>query len=70
MMPLTYANLNEEVVIRKIRGKADVVRHLENLGFVTGSTISIISSLNGNVIVKVKDSRIALDEQMARRIMI
>ncbi|MBR4711243.1 MAG: ferrous iron transport protein A [Clostridia bacterium] len=70
MMPLSYANPGEESVIRKIGGSPEVKKHLENLGFVVGGTATVITSLNGNVIVKVKESRVAIDEEMARRIMI
>ena len=70
MMPLSYANPGEEAVIRKVGGSPEVRKHLENLGFVVGGTATVINSLNGNVIVKVKESRVAIDEDMARRIMI
>ena len=65
-MPLCYANPGEESVIRKIGGSPEVKKHLENLGFVVGGTATVITSLNGNVIVKVKESRVAIDEEMAR----
>ena len=70
MMPLSYAAPGEESVIRRIGGSPEVKKHLENLGFVVGGTATVIASLNGNVIVKVKESRVAIDEEMARRIMI
>ena len=70
MMPLSYANPGEESVIRRIGGTPEVKKHLENLGFVVGGTATVITSLNGNVIVKVKESRVAIDEEMARKIMI
>ena len=70
MMPLSVANPGEESVIRKIGGNPEVKKHLENLGFVVGGTATVITSLNGNVIVKVKESRVAIDEEMARKIMI
>ncbi len=70
MMPLSYANPGEESVIRKVGGSPEVRKHLENLGFVVGGTATVITSLNGNVIVKVKESRVAIDEDMARKIMI
>jgi len=70
MMPLSYANPGEEAVIRKVGGSPEVRKHLENLGFVVGGTATVINSLNGNLIVKVKESRVAIDEDMARRIMI
>ena len=70
MMPLSYATPGEESVIRKIGGRPDVKKHLENLGFVAGSTVKIITALDGNIIVKVKESRIAISDEMARKIMI
>lgn len=70
MMPLTLANLEEDYVIRKIGGNDEIKRHLENLGFVVGGNVAVVSSLNGNLIVKVKESRIAINQDLARRIMI
>ena len=70
MIPLCYADPGEESVIRKIGGSPEVKMHLENLGFVVGGTATIITSLDGNVIVKIKESRVAINEEMARRIMI
>ena len=70
MMPLSYAVPGGENVIRRIGGSPEVKKHLENLGFVVGGTATVITSLNGNVIVKVKESRVAIDEEMARKIMI
>ena len=70
MIPLIFAEKGEEQVIKKIGGSDEVKRHLENLGFNVGGTVTIINSLGGNVIVKVKESRIAINEDMARRIMI
>ena len=70
MMPLSFANPGEESIIRKIGGSPEIRKHLENLGFVVGGTATVVTSLNGNVIVKVKESRVAIDEEMARKIMI
>ena len=70
MMPLTLDNVGEELTIQKIRGKPDVKKHLENLGFVVGSTAKLITALNGNVIVQVKETRVAISEEMARKIMV
>lgn len=70
MIPLVYAGKEEEQVIKKIGGSDEVKRHLEELGFTVGGTVTIINSLGGNIIVKVKESRIAIDEGMARRIMV
>ena len=70
MMPLCYADPGEESVIRKIGGSPEVKRHLENLGFAVGGRATVIASLNGNVIGKVKESRVAIDGEMARKILI
>ncbi len=70
MMPLTYSEKNKELIIRKIGGNEDVRRHLANLGLTVGGTLTVINSLCGNVIVKVKESRIALNEDLARKIMV
>ena len=70
MIPLSYAGPGEEAVIRKIGGNPEVKKHLENLGFVVGGSVKVITALNGNVIVKVKESRVAISDEMARRIMI
>lgn len=70
MMPLTLAGLGEENIIRKIGGKQEVKAHLENLGFVVGGAVTVISSVGGNVIVNVKDSRIAVSREMAQKIMV
>ena len=70
MMPLALADVEEESTIKKIGGSPEIKRHLENLGFVVGGTVTVITSLAGNVIVNVKDSRIAISEEMARKIMI
>ena len=70
MMPLNVALPGEENIIRKIGGIPEVKKHLEDLGFVVGGAVTLLTVLNGNVIVNVKESRIALDADMARRIMI
>ncbi len=70
MMPLPFAETGEEYLIRRVGGTPEVKKHLENLGFVVGGAVSIVNSLNGNLIVKVKDSRIALDGKMAEKIMV
>ena len=69
-MPLSYATPGEEAVIRRIGGRPEVKKHLENLGFVVGGNVTVITALNGNVIVKVKESRVAVNDEMARKIMI
>ena len=70
MMPLTLANDGEEAIIRHIGGSPDVKRHLEDLGFVPGENVRIISRIGGNVIVVVKDTRLAIDQAMAAKIMV
>ena len=69
-MPLALANIGEEYLIRRIGGSPDVKKHLENLGFVVGGDVSIINSIGGNIIVKVKESRIAISKEMAMKIMV
>ena len=70
MMSLSLANIGEENLILKISGNPEVKKHLEDLGFVAGGTATLISSMGGNVIVKVKESRVAISEEMARKIMV
>lgn len=70
MMPLTMARTGETVTIRKITGKDEVRQHLAEMGFVVDSDVTVISEVAGNLILQVKDSRIALDKSMANRIMI
>lgn len=69
-MPLTMAKTGETVTIRKITGKDEVRQHLAELGFVVDSDVIVVSEIAGNLILQVKDSRIALDRTMANRIMI
>ena len=69
-MPLTMAKTGETVTIRKITGKDEVRQHLAELGFVVDSDVTVVSEIAGNLILHVKDSRIALDRTMANRIMI
>ncbi|MGP1442196.1 MAG: FeoA family protein [Anaerovoracaceae bacterium] len=70
MLPLTFANIDEDCIIRKVNGSPEVKKHLENLGFVEGGTVSIISKTEGNLIVNVKGARVALNKEMASKIMI
>lgn len=70
MMPLTFANVGEENTIRKVGGNEETRRFLENLGFVSGAKIMVLSQIGGNVIVNVKDSRVAVNAEMASHIMI
>ena len=70
MMPLALANVGEENMIRKVGGNAEMKKHLEDLGFVAGGTVTVVSEIGGNLIVKVKESRIAISREMAGKIMI
>ena len=70
MMPLSLAVPGEENTIRKIGGSLEIKLHLENLGFVVGGNVTVVTTLAGNVIVNVKESRVAISEEMARKIMI
>ncbi len=70
MMPLTLAQLGEDNIIKKIGGKPAVKKHLENLGFVVGGEVRVINKLGGNVIVSVKDARIAVSQEMAGKILV
>lgn len=70
MMPLALAAVGEDNTIKKIGGSQEVRQHLENFGFVVGGNVKIINALAGNVIVNVKETRIAISEEMAGKIMI
>ena len=69
-MPLIFANAGEENIIKKIGGKQEVKQHLANLGFTVGGTVTVISEMAGDIIVKVKESRIAISKEMAQKIII
>ncbi|HIT04930.1 MAG TPA: ferrous iron transport protein A [Candidatus Caccocola faecipullorum] len=69
-MPLTLAGIGEKNVIGRVGGNEDTRRFLGNLGIITGAEITVISAIGGNVIVNVKDSRVALNEDMARHILV
>ena len=70
MMPLTLASIGEVNVIKRIGGSPEIKKHLENLGFVAGSNVSLVSAFAGNVIVNIKDSRIAISKEMAQKIIV
>lgn len=70
MMPLSFADVGEENIIKRIGGTPEVKRHLENLGFVAGGTVTVINVLGGNLIVNVKEARIAISKEMAQKIMV
>ena len=67
-MPLTFAKQGEKVVIQKIGGKAETKKFLETLGFVVGETITIVNQVAGNLIINVKESRVAISKEMADKI--
>ena len=69
-MPLTMAPTGEQNVIKKIGGKEETRRFLENLGFVTGGKVTVVSDIGGNMIVNVKDSRVAIGKDMANKILV
>ena len=70
MIPLSLAVVGKENTIKRVGGNTEVKRHLENLGVVPGGRINIVSKLDGNAIINVKNSRIAINEEMARKIMV
>ena len=70
MMPLALANIGEENMIHKVGGSPEMKKHLEDLGFTAGGTVTVVAAMGGNIIVKIKESRIAISEEMARKIMI
>lgn len=70
MMPLTLANIGEESMIQRVSGSQEVKKHLEDLGFVPGGSVTVVSALGGNIIVKVKEARVAISEEMAQKILI
>lgn len=70
MMPLIFANVGEVNIIKKIGGLPEVKKHLENLGFVVGGSVTIVNSIGGNLIVNVKEARVAVSREMAQKIMI
>ncbi|MBQ7713896.1 MAG: ferrous iron transport protein A [Oscillospiraceae bacterium] len=70
MMPLVFANAGEETVVRRIGGSPEVRQHLADLGFNVGTGVTVVSAMGGNVIVKVKESRVAISREMAQKIMV
>ena len=70
MMPLSLAQVGEENIIKRIGGSPEVKRHLENLGFVVGGEVTVVNTLGGNVIVNVKEARVALSKEMALKILV
>lgn len=70
MMPLTFANIGEKATIKKVGGAGAVRAHLEDLGFVVGGDVTVVNTMGGNLIVNIKESRIAISKEMAAKIMI
>lgn len=70
MIPLTLAEIGEEKIIKKVGGKPEVKKHLEDLGFVAGGTVRIVNAIGGNVIVNIKEARVAISREMAQKIMV
>ncbi len=70
MLPLTLANIDEDYIIKKVGGLPEVKKHLENLGFVVGGDVKVIAFVEGDLIVKVKEARIAINQEMAAHIMV
>ncbi|NLC72897.1 MAG: ferrous iron transport protein A [Ruminococcaceae bacterium] len=70
MMPLSLAEVGECNLIRRVGGKSEIKKHLEDLGFVVGAQVTIITEICGNVIVNIKDSRVAISKEMANKIMV
>ena len=70
MLPLALASAGEEGVIRRVSGLPEMKKHLEHLGFVVGTAVTVINTLGGNLIVNVKDTRVAISREMAQKIMI
>ncbi len=70
MMPLTLADVGSDNIIKRVGGNPDVKKHLEDMGFVVGGNVTIVSMIGGNVIVNVKDARVAISREMAQKIMV
>ena len=70
MMPLILADVGEEQIIKKVGGSQEMKQHLADMGFVPGGGVTVVSTIGGNVIVKVKESRVAISKEMAQRIMV
>ncbi|MBS6444614.1 MAG: ferrous iron transport protein A [Ruminococcus sp.] len=70
MMPLTFATVGQQNIIKRIGGSAETKKFLETLGFVVGSEITVVNEIGGNVIVNIKESRVAISKEMANKIMI
>ena len=70
MMPLTFAKNGEAMEIQRVGGSREMKKHLEDMGFVPGTALQVVSTIGGNVIVNVKDSRVALSRELAQKVMV
>ena len=70
MMPLILAGIGEETVIRRVSGSPEMKKHLEDMGFVAGGAVTVLNTIGGNLIVKIKESRVAISREMAQKIMV
>ena len=70
MMPLILADPGEEAVIKKVGGSPEIKKHLEDMGFTVGGTVTVMNTIGGNLIVKIKESRVAISKEMAQKIMV
>jgi ferrous iron transport protein A len=70
MMPLALANVNETNIIKKVGGLPETKKHLENLGFAAGGEVTVVNTVDGNLIVNVKDARVAISRELAQKIMV
>ena len=70
MMPLVMADPGDENIIRRVGGSPEIKKHLEDMGFVVGSAVTVMNTIGGNLIVKIKDSRVAISKEMAGKIFV
>ncbi len=70
MMPLVMADPGEENIIRRVGGSPEMKKHLEDMGFVTGSAVTVMNTIGGNLIVKIKETRVAISREMAGKIFV
>ena len=70
MMPITFADVGEEYIIQRVSGRPEQKKHLEDMGFIAGHPVTVINTVNGNLILKVKECRVAVSLEMAQKIMI
>jgi ferrous iron transport protein A len=70
MMPLTLTEPGEESIIKRVGGNPEMKKHLEDMGFVAGGAVTVMNTIGGNLIVKIKESRVAISKEMASKIMV